>query len=75
MTPEQVIARVLGVAASEVNDATSNKTLAAWDSLAHMNLVLEIEAVYGVALSTEDAMTMTDVATIKRLLLEHGATW
>lgn len=75
MTPEEVVSRVLGVAVGDISDETSNQNLAAWDSLAHMNLILEVEATYGVSLSTEDAMGMTDVAAIKRVLRERGVGW
>jgi acyl carrier protein len=75
VTPEEVVSRVLGVAVGDISDETSNQNLAAWDSLAHMNLILEVEATYGVSLSTEDAMGMTDVAAIKRVLRERGVGW
>jgi len=75
VTPEEVVSRVLGVAVGDVSDETSNENLAAWDSLAHMNLILEVEATYGVSLSTDDAMGMTDVGAIKRVLRDRGVGW
>jgi acyl carrier protein len=73
--PEDVLAKVFGVQSSEIDDRTSNRTLAAWDSLGHMTLIVELEATYAVSLSAEEALKMNDVATIKRLLRERGATW
>jgi len=75
MRPEEVVANVLGLSPDEIKDDTSNESTAEWDSLAHMNLVLELEAIYGVALSPDEALEMTDVAAVKRLLAERGATW
>lgn len=75
MAPEAVVARVLGVPRQAVSDATSNTTESAWDSLNHVTLILELEAAFGISLSAEDALTMTDVATIKRILRSHGADW
>jgi len=75
MAPEAVVARVLGVPRHAVSDATSNTTESAWDSLNHVTLVLELESAFGVSFSAEDALTMTDVATIKRILRSHGADW
>ena len=75
MAPEFVVARVLGVPRNSVTDATSNTTESTWDSLNHVTLVLELESTYGVALSAEDALAMTDVATIKRVLRTHGVEW
>lgn len=75
MRPEQLVAQVFGLLPDEINDATGPGTLEDWDSLGHLNLVLEIEQVYGVALSTDDALAISDVASMKRVLAERGARW
>ena len=75
MTPEMVVGRVFGVDISTVTDSTSNRSLREWDSLAHITLILELEAVYGVMLSAQDALAMTDVGSIKRILGARGTTW
>lgn len=75
MAPESVVARVLGVPRQAVTDATSNMTESSWDSLNHVTLILELESAYGISLSAEDALTMTDVGTIKRVLRSHGVDW
>jgi acyl carrier protein len=75
MQPEELVANVFGLSPGEVTDATSPDAVEEWDSLGHMNLVVEIEQVYGVALSTDDAMEITDVAALKRILAERGASW
>ena len=75
MAPESIVARVFGVPRASVNEATSNATLGAWDSLNHVTLILELEETYGVSLSAEDALAMTDVGTIKRILRTHGVDW
>jgi acyl carrier protein len=72
MAPESVVARVFGVARSSVNDSTSNTVVGAWDSLNHVTLILELEAAYGISLSAEEALTMTDVGRIKQVLRSHG---
>ena len=72
MAPEDIVARVLGVPRPSIIDETSNATVSAWDSLNHVTLILELESAYGISLSAEDALTMTDVATIKRVLRSHG---
>lgn len=56
-------------------DETSNESLEEWDSMGHMNLILELEATYGISLSPEEALEMTDVAGIKRVLRGHGVRW
>jgi len=74
-TPEEVVSKVFGVERRLVTDATSNRSLTEWDSLGHITLVVELEATYGVSVSAEDALAMTDVGTIKRVLRDRGATW
>jgi acyl carrier protein len=75
MAPEAVVGKVFGLRPGDVHDGTSNRTVATWDSLGHVTLVLELEAAYGVALSTSDALEMTDVAAIKRVLQKRGVEW
>lgn len=75
MAPEAVVARVFGIARAAVTDATSNATVAEWDSLNHVTLILELETTYGVSFSAEETLSMTDVAAIKRVLRSHGASW
>jgi acyl carrier protein len=75
MAPEEIISRVFGVERDAVGENTSHTTLPEWDSLAHMTLIVALEATYGVSLSAEDAIAMTDVATIKRVLSSRGAAW
>lgn len=66
---------MFGVPAESVTDATAAGTLDTWDSVGHVTLVLELESVYNVSLSAADASAMTDVASVKRVLLARGAEW
>ncbi len=75
MRPEELIAKVFGVDPHAVDDATSNTNLPEWDSLGHVTLIMEIESTYGVSLSAEDALAMTDLGSIKRILELRGARW
>jgi acyl carrier protein len=75
MTPEDVVSRVFGVSRNKVDDDTSNTTLPEWDSMGHVNLIIELESSYGVSFSPDDALQMTDVAAIKRALQSRGVSW
>jgi citrate synthase len=75
MSPEQLVAQVFGLHMSQVTDATSNKNLAEWDSLGHLNLIMKVESHYGVSFSTEETLTLTSVGALKRTLLELGIVW
>lgn len=75
MSPEDVVSRVFGIPRSEVSDHTANEALEAWDSMGHINLILEVESVFGITLSAQEALDMTSVGAIKKVLGSHGVTW
>jgi acyl carrier protein len=75
MTPEEILARVCGVSPEIIDDETSNSSLPEWDSLAHVILVMELEAAYNVRLSVDDALALTSVQAIRNMLLARGVTW
>lgn len=67
-----VVADVLGVAESTISDASEPTTVPEWTSLAHIHLVLELEAEYATTFSPEDAMDMLSVGLIRTILTERG---
>ena len=69
---EQVVARVFNLDAAEVTEQSSKETIEEWDSMANMTLVMELEDAYKVSLSIADAMEMTSVLHIKRILRDYG---
>lgn len=69
---EAVFQRVFGV--QSVTDATSITDIPQWDSLAHIGLVLAIEAEFGVRISPAQAIEMISVRAIREILSEHGVS-
>jgi acyl carrier protein len=67
-----VVARALRVPATQVSDESSPATLRRWDSLHHLDLMTEIEEVYGVQFSTADMVRAQSVGQIRCLLREKG---
>lgn len=67
-----IFTSTLGIAASEVVDEMSTANTAAWDSVAHLNLVLSIEQEFGLQFSPEDFMRMQSLGAIKGVLAERG---
>lgn len=70
----RVVSDVLGVPVTAVNDESSPDTIESWDSLAHINLILALEAEFGISLSDEDAVDMLSVRLIKMILAERVVT-
>jgi acyl carrier protein len=63
---------VLGVSIEALSDDASPDTIPTWDSLNHLNLVLALEAEFGVALSAQDMLDLRNVGLIRTVLRDHG---
>lgn len=69
-TLKQVMAIMLKVDASAINNDSSMDNIPNWDSLRHMNLVLALEEEFKVTIPDEDAGNITSYKLIK-LVLEN----
>ena len=63
-----MVARVFNLDASEVTDQSSRKTIAEWDSMGHLSLINGLEEEFKVSIAIADAMEMTSVRHIKKIL-------
>ena len=70
----QILADTLGVDVTTLNEETSMENTPAWDSVAHLNLVLSLEQAFGQRFSTDEFMQMQSVAAIRQALAAHGAS-
>ena len=66
-----VVAKVMEVPAEDVDDASSPDTIATWDSLRHMNLVMALEQEFGVQFSPEQIIEMLNVGLIVLTIREQ----
>lgn len=64
----EVVARIMGVPEAEINEDSSPQTLAKWDSLRHMKLILALEETLGVQFSDADISMIKDVRSILELV-------
>ena len=71
LSVEEVVARVFNLDASEVTDQSSRETLAEWDSMGHLSLITGLEEEFNVSIAIADAMEMTSVQHIKRILKDY----
>jgi acyl carrier protein len=67
-----VIATTLKVSPDKITKETSDKDLAAWDSLAHVNLMMSLEQTFDLFLEVEDFPKLTSVPAILEYLREQG---
>jgi acyl carrier protein len=70
---KQVMATMLNVNASIINEDSSMDNVPSWDSLRHMNLVLALEEEFKVTIPDEDAGNITSYKLIKLVLNDLGA--
>ena len=67
---KQVMAMVLGVDPSTIGPDASMDTIASWDSLRHMNLVLALEEEFKVSIPDDEAGNITSYKLVKLVLDE-----
>ena len=67
-----IVSQVFGVPIVEITDESSADTIETWDSLNSLNLVLALEAEFGVSLSPDDAVEMLSVGLIRTILADYG---
>ena len=69
---QQLIAATLKVSPSQITRKTKDSDISAWDSLAHVNLMMNLEQRFDLFLEVEDFSRLTSVPTILDYLGEHG---
>ena len=69
---QNVIASTLKVTPDKITRETSDKDLVAWDSLAHVNLMMGLEQTFDLFLEVEDFTRLTSVPAILEYLREQG---
>jgi acyl carrier protein len=69
----EVVADTLNLPAESLHISSSAESLPAWDSLAHVNLMIALEQTFDIQLEVEDFPTLNSVAAIQEYLVSHGA--
>lgn len=68
-----VLAEIFELDPAEVSEDASTLTLAGWDSLRQLELMLALEQEYGVRISAEALLDLDSVPAIEAYLDEQGA--
>ena len=66
------VSGVLGVAVESINENSNQDNIEKWDSLAMVNLVTELEAVFDVQFDILEIAEFHSVEIIKLVLMEKG---
>jgi acyl carrier protein len=71
---KKVFGEVLGIGPDTDWDALRYRGAEEWDSVAHMQLVGEIEAAFDVMLETSDVLAMSSFTEAVTILRRHGVS-
>ena len=55
---KKIFSEVMGIIITEVNNNLNSDSLAAWDSLRHLNLISEIEKEFTIDIDMDDVIEM-----------------
>ena len=66
----KVVSQIMGVPIDEIREDSSPETIAEWDSLKHMSLILGLEEEFGVNFGDEQIVKMLSVGLIINALKE-----
>jgi len=70
----EVFSGVLGVEPQSLNDESSPANTPSWDSMSNIMLITEIEALFGVELSTSDIESMKNIGRARAVLQRLGVS-
>ena len=69
---KETISKVLKINIDLVTEDASPDTIEAWDSLAHMNLVIALEEAFHIELTDDQVIEILSYKLIKIILSEQG---
>jgi acyl carrier protein len=61
---KEILAIILEVNVSEINDSFSQQSCSNWDSLNHLNLIIALEEAFDVSFDPEEISLMIDINNI-----------
>ena len=67
-----ILSGVLNIPVNIISEYSSADTIATWDSISHVNLILALESQYGIQLDPAEAMDIQSVRLIRMTLVELG---
>jgi acyl carrier protein len=62
------LAAVFGVAPESLSAESSPASIATWDSLSHLNLIMALEEEFGISFGPDDALQMHNAGVIRRMI-------
>ncbi len=68
---KEAMAKIFDIAVEKIDENTSPETIATWDSLKHMSLILSLEEEFDIQFEDEELIEMMDFKSILEILKNH----
>jgi len=68
---KEILAKVLEIDIATIFDNATQKDIAKWDSLQHLNLIVEIEDKYDISIDPEDISDMLSIDKIIEIIKKY----
>lgn len=68
----QIIADATGADLATIGADAAMGTLAEWDSIAHLNIVMSVEQAFGVKFSAEETLELNSIPALAAALQQRG---
>lgn len=68
---KEILARVFEIDILTISDNATQKDISKWDSLQHLNLIVEIEDVYDISIDPEDISEMLSIEKIIEVINKY----
>jgi acyl carrier protein len=68
---KEILANVLEIDIATIFDNATQKDIAKWDSLQHLNLIVEIEDKYDISIDPEDISEMVSIDKIIEIIKKY----
>jgi citrate synthase len=65
---KEIMAKVFEINLNDIHDDASQKTISEWDSLVHLNLIVELEEKFHICLEPEEIGEMTTLEIIVKTI-------
>ena len=68
---KQVFKKIFKIDTNKISSKSSSKTIANWDSISHVNLILEIKKKFNIKIKPDDAFKLNNVDAILKYLKKY----
>ena len=72
---DQIFMKVFQISKDKLNDSFTFALVEAWDSLAHMGLIGELEDAFDVLFETDEILNYGSYENGKKILKKHGVSF